>query len=301
MLSCIPGVAPRVGRIEAVYIGSILEDIRRDKPISAGVTDLEGIKIVHTITEPVFMEYFLQRMGLHELLSDLDIDFVIGDTVVYSDKYFSIQKSMGYAIKNIRGLRFAMVCNAEDSLTVQDQISISLLKERSDILWVIDKDLLAMSPAVIKFHVDGRALSDTSISTIKVKDDANLMRKIRDFRARIEKELNSEILLGEPIDDHVFSTIVEKEKVDVIIYPQDLFTQTGDKVSMTLRALMESIAFETKFRKTEMEPEEISEICTNAGYLKWGNLKETNIVLVPDAKSGEHIFDYYYERKENED
>lgn len=300
-LSCTAGVVPRVSSIQVVYVGSIWEDIYREKPISAGVAEIEGIKVTHTLTDPVFMEYFLLRMGLNRLLDSLGLDFVVGDTVAYGSEYFPIQKTLGYGIKNIGGIRFAMVCSPEESLTVKDQISISLLKERSDILWVIDKPLLAMPPSLIAFNMSQRTLSDTSVSKIRVKDNAERTRLIHDFRQRVENELNREIRIAGRIDEHVFSVIAQREDIDVIIYPERLFTENGEAVSMNLRTLMESVAFEMKFSKTEMTPSEISEIVQNNGFLNWGKIKEKSIVLLRDEAKGNHIFDYYYERKLNED
>jgi len=273
----------------------------REEPISAGVAEIEGIKVAHTLTDPVFMEYFLLRMGLDELLDSLGLGFIIGDTVAYGSEYFSIKKSLGYAIQNIGGIRFAMVCIPEESLTVQDQINISLLKERSDILWVINKPLLAMPPSLITFNVNQRTLSDTTILKIKPKDDAERTRLIHDFRQRIENELNQEIRIAGRIDEHVFSVIAQREDIDVIIYPEELFTKTEEADSMTLRALMQSVVFETKFSKTEMTPSEISEIVQSNGFLTWGKIKEKSIVLLRDEAKGNHIFDYYYERNLNED
>ena len=301
ILSCTAGVGPKSGKIEVVYVGSMQEDIYRENPISAGVAGLSGIKLAHTLTTPVFMEYFLQRMGLYELMSDLGLDFVIGDTVVHDHGYFALSKSMGYGLMNFEGIRFAIVSSIKDSLTMDDQIRLTLLKERSDILWVIDKSLLHLAPSLIRFHISERSLSDTSMSALKPRSDTTRLRKIRDFRKKIDKELNKEINIMGRVDDHLFSVIAQRETLDVIIYPAKLFVRIFEGDSMSLRALMETIAFETKFGKTDMDSDEISRMCETHGYSKWGVMKKRNAVLVPDATAGRHIFDYYYEREGNED
>ncbi len=295
------GVSPRVHSIDVVYIGSMWDDIYRENPFSARATGHDALKIAHTLTQPSFMEYFLQQMGLHELMDELGFDFVIGDTLVYGDDYFPISKSMGYAIKNFGGIRFAMICSAKDSLTMEDQVRLSLLRERSDILWVIDMPLLNMPPSIIKFNIDQRSLSDTSVSMIKAKDDTGRVRLIRNFRQRIDKALNTEIRLGGRIADHVLSNIAQKEQLDVIIYPEELFVRNEEADMMSLRNLMESVTFELRFKKAEMKREQISEFCKSTGCLTWGNIKQTNTVLVPDEKTGNHMFDYYYGREKNED
>jgi hypothetical protein len=300
-LSCTAGVAPRGNRIEVIYIGSIHDDIYRENPISAGVGGLNAIKLGHTLTTPVFMEYFLQRMGLYALMSDLGLDFVIGDTLVYDHGYFTLSKSMGYGLKNVEGIRFALVSSIKDSLTMDDQIRLTLLKERSDILWVIDRSLLHLPPSLIRFHVSERSLSDTSMLALKPKTDTTRLRRILDFREKIEKELNKQIKIMGRIDDHLFSTIAQHETLDVVIYPAKLFVRIFEGDSASLRALMETIAFETEFRKTYLDSTEISRMCETHGYSTWGVMKKRNAVLVPDTTTGRHIFDYYYERKGNED
>ncbi|UCD05711.1 MAG: hypothetical protein JSV98_00275 [candidate division WOR-3 bacterium] len=296
LLSCIPGVSPRTRSINVVYIGSIWDDINREKPFCAAATNPDAIALAHTLTEPPFMEYYLHKMGLHELLNTLAFDFVIGDTLVYGGSYFPMSRSMGYAIKNFGGIRFAMICSAKDSLTMEDRVTLSLLKERSDILWVINKPLLEIPPSLIKLNIRQRALTDTSISAIKAKEDTVRTRLVRDFTRRIEKELNREIIVAGSIADHVLSTVAQNEQVDVILFPEKLFLSNDKVQTLSLRKLIENVAFETKFRKAEMKRAQISEFCNETGCLTWGEIKQTNSVLIPDEKTGNRIFDYYHGR-----
>ncbi|UCF69972.1 MAG: hypothetical protein JSW49_07160 [candidate division WOR-3 bacterium] len=300
VISCTAGVAPKGNRIEVVYIGSIYDDIYSENPVSASVGELSGIKLGHTLTRPVFMEYFLQRMGLSDLMADLGLDFVIGDTIVQGLGYFGLSRAMGYGIKNVEGIRFALVSAIRDSLTMDDQIRFTLLKERSDILWVIDKSLIELSPTLIRFHVRNRSLSDTSMTTLTTKTDTARVRKILNFRKTIDKELNKMIAIMGRIDDHVFSLIAQRETLDVVIYPAELFTRLFEEDSVSLRNLMENVAFETKFTKTTMDSTSIIQMCAKHGYSAWGRVKKTNAVLVPDVAAGRYIFDYYYKRGENE-
>ena len=295
ILSCTKGVVPRTSKIEVVYIGSIYEDIYKENPVSAGLAKLPGIKITHTKTEPGFMEYYLYRMGLHELLKELEIDYVIGDTMVQDRDLFGIDRSMGYAIMNYGGIRFAVV-SSEDSLTIEDQIQWTLLKERSDIIWVIDAKALNLQPSMIDFYIQDRALSDTTMSPIKVETDTARSRKIREFRNHIENRLSRKFYVGGRVDDHLFSLIAERQGINAIVYPENLFVKVIEADSMTLRVLMDCIAFETKFKKTEMEQAAILEICQTEGLLQWGNIKEENVILLPD-ESGQHIFDFYSKKE----
>ncbi len=300
MLCCTAGVGPKGGAIDVIYVGSIVEDIYRNKPVSAGVTDLSSIKVGHTLTTPLFMEYFLQRMGLHELLNDLGLDFVIGDTLVQGKGYFTLSRSMGYGLKNVEGIRFGLCANIKDSLTMDDQIRFTLLKERSDILWVIDPRFLKVSPCLIKFYVRERSLSDTSMSPLKTKIDTTRLRKITDFRNKVDKVLDHKIDIRGRTDNHIFSVIAARETLDIIVYPPAIFTRILDTDSLSLRSLMETVAFEARFRRTEMDSAAIVDLCAKNRYSIWGKIKKRSAVLVPDTKAGRRLFDHYHEGEWNE-
>lgn len=295
ILNCTKGVVPRVGKIEVLYIGSISQDIYRESPISSCIADSPVIKVAYTTTEPVFMEYYLYRMGLSDLLSKLDIDYVIGDTSVQNHEFFSIPKSMGYAITNFGGIRFAVV-SSKDSLTIDDQVQLSLIEERSDVLWVIDRTAFNLEPSLISFYISGRVLADTSISPIRVSVDTARARQIKDFQNKIETELGRSIKVDGRIDDHLFSVISDNALVDVVVYPQDLFFKIIETDEVSLRELMSNVAFETKFKKTEMSGDMISEIYKANDYNVWGEIKMKNTVLLPD-EAGQHIFDFYSKKE----
>ena len=295
MISCAKGVVPRVGKIEVLYIGSIYQDIYRDNPISSCIADSPAIKVAHTMTEPVFMEYFLYRMGLSELLSELEIDYVIADTLVQNQDFFNIPKSMGYAIANYGGIRFAVV-SSEDSLSIEDQVQLTLVKERSDIIWVINSKALNRQPSMINFYIHDRVLSDTTVSPVKAEIDTTRRRKMMAFRNQIEDSLSKKFYVGGRVDDHLFSRIADRQGINIIIYPEGLFVKTVEADSVTLRELMDCIAFETKFRMTEMDRAEILAINQTEELLQWGNIQDENTALLPDEK-GQHIFDFYYKKE----
>jgi len=295
MIGCAKGVVPRVGKIEVLYIGSIYQDIYRDNPISSCIADSPVIKVAHTMTEPVFMEYYLYRIGLSELLSELDIDYVIGDTSVQNQDFFSIPISMGYAITNFGGIRFAVV-SSEDSLTIEDRVQFTLVKERSDIIWVIDSKALNRQPSMIDFYIRDRVLSDTTLSPVKAETDTTRRRKITAFRNQIEDNLSRKFYIGGRVDDHLFSRIAERQGINAVVYPEGLFAKIVEADSLTLRELMECIAFEKKFRITEMDRAEISAINQTKGLLQWGNIQDENTVLLHDEK-GQYLFDFYSKKE----
>ena len=296
-LHCTSGVVPKTNRIDVAYIGSIYEDINQENPISAGLVDFQGIKIAHTMTEPTFMEHYLYRSGLAQLLNELEIDFVIADTVVRNQKFFSIPRTTGYAITNFEGIRFAMFSTSKESLTIEDQVQLTLVRERSDILWVIDQTQLNMEPTLVRFNIDKRALTDKSMSPIKAKIDTARQRLVKDFTNKAEDGLNKKIYLGGRVDEHLFSTIAEKQAVNIVIYPEDLIIEMFEGYSTTLRELMDLIAFEMEFKKMEMSGADVSEFCATNGFLRWGNVKEKNDVLLPDEIDGRYIYDFYYTKE----
>lgn len=293
-LSCMAGVGARVKRVDVVYIGSIWDDLQHEIPHGALAVDTSSIKIGHTLTTPLFLEYFLQRMGLHSLLEELGFDFVISDTLVRDRAFFPVAKNMGYAIKNYGDIRFALVSSPADSMTLQDRIQLTLLEERSDIIWVIDRAMLAHAPSLIRFHVSERSLADTSISKITGATDPARLAKIRNFRVKVKGQLDRKIPVMGRLDEHLFSVIAGRESVDAIIYPPGLFTPIAAADSMTLAEIMRAVAFETRFRKAEIPGDEVIRLSNTGGYLRWGTTKPQTRVLVPDTVAGKYLFDYYY-------
>jgi hypothetical protein len=294
VLRCTSGIVPKTSKIRVAYLGSVYKDIYSKNPVCAGLPSLPGIKIAHTMTEPVFLEHFLYRAGLDELLNTLEIDFVITDTVTRGQNFFGIPKAAGYAITNLEGIRFAMFAASNESLTIEDQVQLTLVRERSDILWVIDPSLLDLEPTLISFQINNRMLSDTSMAPLNPIIDTTRRRMIQDFTSKVDQELGRKIHLGGPLDEHLFSSISSKNAVNVILYPENLILKILDADSTNLRELFDCIAFETKFRRARMTDEEISETRASNNLMTWGEIKAENDVLLPDESTGQRIYDYYY-------
>jgi hypothetical protein len=294
---CTKGIVEKVNKIDVIYLGSIYEDIYRKEPVSASISHLPGIKFGHTLTEPVFMEYFMHKMGLYQLLNDLELDFVITDSAVYNQHYFPIPKAMGFALENYGDIRLAIMSIDKDSLSINEQVQFSLVKERSDVLWVIDRDVLSLDPSLIALYIDHRSLSDTNMSPLAVVPDTARILKVVQFREKIDMVLDKKIPITGSIGEHLFSVIAQREGIDVVVYPENLFAGAVETDSASLRELMHNIAFEMKFKKAEMSDTEIRDICTLHGYTTWGSTKKANSVLLPNAIEGKHIFDYYYKNE----
>ncbi len=290
--------APRVKKIETTYLSSLYEDIYKENPILAGIKDLPGIKIGHLKTDTPLTAILLGKSGFYQLLNETGIDFVIGDPLLFradNINYFLIPLSMGYAITNYEGIRFAIFCKDKDSLMISDETKVTLVKERSDILWMIDNAFLKAPPMKINFFVRDRGLSDTSVTTIQVRPDTILLKKLRSFRAKFDKLLARTIPLdGKKLDEYILSGLGSKENVNVILYPEDLFRGIVEKDSITLGEILKSVAYELKFRKiANMPKEEVSAFAERNGYHIWGKLKSQNQTLLPDEE-GMYLFDLYF-------
>jgi len=298
LMNCPKKYAPKVKKIEATYLSSLYEDIYREKPILAGIKDLPGIKIGHLKTDIPLIARLLGSTGFCRLLNKTGIDFVIGDPSLFRSEnidYFIIPQSMGYAIKNYEGIRFAILCQIKDTLTISDKTKVSLVKERSDILWVIDNDFLKTPPTKIDFFVKDRGLSDTSITAIQIEPDTTLLIELQSFRRKFDRLLARKISLdGKKLDDYIFSRLGSKENVNVILYPKNLFRSILEQDSITLQETMENIAYELKFGKAiNMSKEEVSASAESNGYQIWGKLEQLNQVLQPD-EDGTYLFDLYF-------
>ena len=294
LLNCPKKYAPGVKKIEAIYISSLYEDIYREEPIITGIEDQPGLKIGHLITDPPFMANILARIGFYDLLNKYPIDFIITDLDIHGENYFSIPATMGYAIKNYEGIRFAVVYKNKDSLAIDDQIKLSIIKQRSDVLWIIDRALIESQPMKIDFFIKDRGLADTTISPIEVRPDTSLLENLRDFKTRLEEVLNSKIYLkGKRLNDYIFSTIAINKDVNVILYPDDMVLNVVKKDSLTIREVIDNVSCELKFKMSlDMTKNELIEISDEKKCRIWGEPIEKNRVLLP-GDDGEYLFDSF--------
>lgn len=298
LLNCPKKYAPKVEKIEVIYISSLYEDIYKEKPILSGIKNLPGLKVGHIETNPRFIAILLGRLGFYELLNGTGINFIIGDPHMFwadNINYFFIPRSMGYAIKNYEGIRFAIFSKDKDSLTINDEIKISLVKQRSDVLWVIDKNLIDSPPKKISFYIKDRGLSDTSTTTIKVNPDTLLLKKLQNFENKLTEILSKNIHLeNKRLDDYILSKIALSKDVNVILYPEDLFSNVIEKDSINLREILNSVTCELRFKKSlDVTEKEILELSKDKKYHIWGKPTQTNRVLLPDDK-GKYLFDLFF-------
>jgi len=297
LLNCPKKYAPDVESIEVLYVSSLYNDIYQDQPLLAGIKDPPGLKVGHLKTKPPFISIILGRLGFYELLNETGIDFVIVDSLTFwtdNINYFLIPKSMGYAIKNYEGIRFAILRKDKDTLTIDDEIQISLAKQRSDVIWIIENKLLDIAPMKISFFIKNRGLTDTTMTPLNVELDTLLYLKIKVFKERLEHILNQKTYLEQKnLKEYILSKMSHNESVNLILYPQDLFINDITSDSVALREILNNIVSEIKFSKTIMNKEQIQELNKDKKYEIWGKLKKNNNVLLPD-EYGTYLFDMFY-------
>lgn len=295
ILNCPTKYAPKVEKIEVIYLSSLYEDIQRDEPYLAGLKDISGIKIGHLVTEPPCMARLLGRLGFYQLLDEFPLDFVICDTTLHDVHYMSILESMGYGIINYSGIRFAIFSKNKDSLKIEDEVTLTLVRQRSDVLWVIDKSMIFSPPQKIDFFIKARTLIDTSSSTISVVPDTALYNKVVHFRNMLNKTLSKKIYLeGQRLDEHVLSEVARHNNVNIILYPDGLFLDSEAEDSISIRELLEKVSCEMRFSKSHRMTEAgIDELRKEESYKVWGELKELNTVSFPDTQ-GLVLFDILY-------
>ena len=295
LLNCPKKYAPKVDTIHVYYLGSLYEDMYREPPLLSGTPAMDGIIIGHLETELPILRHILGKLGFFTLLDEFPIDYVMSDTLVYDVHYLSIQRKLGYGIKNYEGIRFAIARRGSDSLTINDQVQLTLIEQRSDILWLIDNDFIKTTPRRIDFYIENRALADTSNTALEVEPDTVLLNKIAAFRSRLDTLLNTTfVLAGKNFGEFVLSTIAEREDVNAIAYPPRMVVAQPQSDSVTFFETMQSIDWTARMRKaTDMTNRDLTQLVDENGYALWGRVQKTNTCLVPDVQ-GKNLFDLFY-------
>lgn len=285
-------------KIQIYDIGPIYADIIREKPRLAGLRDLEGTSITSCRTDPEFLQVLMGRIGLVDILNASGIDYVIGDmNALHHDSinYFIIPDRMGYAISNIGGIRFAIFYPGKKQLSISDNVEIALVRERSDILWLISEDEIGSGPRRVDFYIQNRGLADTSWSPFTTApSDSAIMAMIDTFRRKLDAVLNYRISAdNKPLDSYILERIAANEQVDVILYPQTVFASTKKYDSLTINELIRQIDCSLRFGSSPaaFTAGQIDSIAGVNDYVIWGKRKKTNNKTIMPEKAGRYLFD----------
>jgi hypothetical protein len=292
LLNCPKKISPGSRKkIEIYYLGSVTEDLNRIEPYLSGTASLKGIKIGYLDATGSGYGRFLGKLGLYELLNEMSLDFLITDDPVYGMNFFPISKAMGYGFKNIEGIRFAVVSLGKDSLTISDKIKISVIQERSDVQWIIEKNTLNRPPFKIDFLVRKRTLQDTNLTSIKIKPDPERTSKIVEFARSLTSALAVPIALGDQtLAEYALQRMAGHEGAAAILYSASLFRDPNRRAPMAVRDLVNQIDGTAKFAIKEMTKENLLKTQSDNKYLLWGTVGKDNSVLIPDP-GGKDVLD----------
>lgn len=303
VLNCPKQIVPQVEKIEIIYLSSLYNDLYRDEPFLAGVQHVEGIKIGHLITDEPFLATLLGRLGFYQLLDEYNLDFVVTDSLVHGLSYFPIGKSMGYGISNYKNIRFAVVSKDQNSSTIADEITLSLIKQRSDVLWVLDKEFFAAAPQKVTLRITDRVLAETTTTSLDVTIDTLLRNKLYRFRKSVDEHLNTKIYLEDKnFDEYILSTIALRNGVNVIAYSDTLFRGSIDKDSVSLNEIIHNMLCTFRFTKIDIAKTALLDMLQENNYVLWGKIMHQNVAMLP-AESGEsavsavgtEVFDLFYD------
>jgi hypothetical protein len=292
LLNCPKKISPGSRKkIEIYYLGSVTEDLNRIEPYLSGTASLKGIKIGYLDATGPGYGRFLGKLGLYELLNEMSLDFLITDDPVYGMNFFPISKAMGYGFKNIEGIRFAVVSLGKDSLTISDKIKISVIQERSDVQWIIEKNTLNRPPFKIDFLVRNRTLQDTNLTNIKMKPDPERSKRIAEFARSLTSALDAPVALGDQtLAGYALKRMTGREGAAAILYSTALFRDPTRRAPMSVRDLVNQVDGTAKFAKKEMNKEDLLKIQADNNYQLWGTVDKNNLVLIPDP-GGKDVLD----------
>jgi hypothetical protein len=292
LLNCPKRITPGSRhQIDMYYLGSLTEDLKRPDPLLAGIVDLKGLKVGYLDTDKPGYALFLEKIGLYDLYDSLPLDFLITNYPAHGENHLPVLKTMGYGIKNIEGIRFAILSLGKSALTIQDQTKISLARERSDVLWVIEDKNLNLPPYKISFIVSNRALLDTNQSKIKAKTDPERVKEIAAFARRLQDTLNVAVAPGsQTLAEYLFKKMAGKTGAGVILYPAALVPTTVSRTPITIRDILDNVDGSMRFIKIDMIRDSLLKVQAENNYLLWGTPGKKNTVLIP-GPGGEYVLD----------
>lgn len=292
-LHCPKRVSLKTSKIEVIYLSSLLEDIKKPEPYLCSIADTGAITITYINFETPFMDQLFQRLGFYRLLNDTPLDFLVTNYPVYGYNFLPIHFDLGYGIKNIEGIRFGICSQYRDSLSISDQVKLATIKERSDILWIVDKKLLSLPPMQIDFIIRDRILQDTLLRNIKIVRDTTLQRKFNDFNESLDRLLNVKIDVNTTIANYIFSRVKQQKNINIMLYSEGLIKDSSVKNSITMGQFLSNVTCDTKFKIQDLSANEIKKIIKENGYQYWGDILKKNLALIPD-KDGEYLFDLIF-------
>ncbi len=278
-------------KIEVYYLASILADLARPEPIITGLFTRDGLKIGRLENHNAGYSLFLSRLGLYDLLDSLPLDFVIADVPVPDRRFLTISRNLGYRIKNYDGIRFGAVCADAETLSIQDQITLSVIKERTDILLVMEPRFLRQPPVRIDFLVRRRELQDTSLSRIKTRPDPTWNARAAAFIKRLNDTLNTKFSMTAPsFSEFILDRLARSAGVNTILYPGRMFLADTAPADFNLRDLLLAVDATVRLKKGVFPRDSLLKWQAANQYLMRGQPDKNTPALVPDPE-GVYVLD----------
>ncbi len=293
-INCPKRVSVKTTKIELMYLSSVIDDINSPEPYLCSAKNFKGIKVGYLNFATPFMSRIFQRLGFSNILDQIPIDFLITNQPVYGTNFLSIPVDLGYGFKNYEGIRFAIFTKYRDSLFISDQVKLATVKERSDVLWIVDKNILSSPPMIVDFIIKERILQDTIVRKIKREPDTTLLNTISNFQQLLSKTLQTKIFTAnQSLIEFIFNKIKQKYSTNLMIYPVNMIKDNLIKDSLTIGEFMDKVNCETKFKVKELSKSGVNKILNDKIYAVMGNVTKQNIVFMPDNE-GEYLFDLIF-------
>lgn len=278
-------------KIEVYYLASILDDLAQPEPIITGLFTRSGLKIGRLENHNAGYSLFLSRLGLYTLLDSLPLDFIIADVPVPDHQFLTISRNLGYGIKKYDEIRFGVVCAGAETLSIQDQIMISVIKERTDILWVMEPWFLRQSPVRIEFMVRRRELQDTSLSRIKTKPDPTWNTRAALFTKRLNDTLKTKFSTGTlSFSEFILDRLARSADVNTVLYPGHMFFAYAAPTDFNLRDLLLGVDATVRLKKGVFPRDSLLKWQADNQYLMHGRPDKNTPALVPDP-DGVYVLD----------
>jgi hypothetical protein len=299
-LNCPKRIGPTAKIIEVAYVGAIYDDLFKEKPALSAAADSNKITIGYLDFRWPFLDVVLERTDFFEALSRLPVDYIIMDRPVYGFKFFPIKRSMGYGITNYKGIRFAIVSKDKDSLSIRDETMLALVRERSDVAWIIDNAFLKLPPVLVDFKIEGRILSDTIMKPLKTGSDSSAGVMIRGIQKMLNETLNRVITTGPAgLKEYVLQGLSSHFGANVVLYPASAFRNVTVGSAYRLGDVLTMVACEMRFSASEMKKTNLVALVQRQQYSIWGVINKNNVVVCP-ADTGTMLFDVVFGEQKQE-
>lgn len=292
--NCPKRPGPTTRTINLRYLGALDADLARTEPYLAAKADTGAVVVGVLEFEEPFLYEVWRRLGFFSLLDDLEVDFLVTGAPALGNRFYTVTSDMGYGIQNYRGIRFGLLSQVRDTLTISEQTRITVLRQRCDVLWVLDRALRETGPSEITIRIAERAVADTALRPLRSVSDSLTQAKVLAFKSALDGELGRSIDLGGiGLRDYVLSSLARQTGANVILYPRAVFRGTAASDPLSFHELIASVDLAERFEVKEADKTEVARLSQERSYETWGKVAAQNRVLIPDP-GGDMLYDLIF-------